>query len=200
MGQTPHPYKMKVIQEHFPLENDATHVALYNLDLESIDRYGVAMSPVKLYESVALTSELVKDFPEFSESDTMLKLEYIRSAYIFVSVLHNIHKITGKLIFMANLNPLYRIIIGSSKEERHMGYSIIQITPTVMKKLYTNALQICRSLNSVATEKDYLELITILQHTYSLEQIWLLFTKVEYDEFKVFNEIPPMFLSTLLED
>lgn len=193
-------YRLGIIRQRFPDESDYFHHELVSLHLEQIDRYGVAMSPLTLYKSVELINKFSKDFPEFRTSDGLLKPDYIKSVYVFITVLHNLHKITSKLIFTSNINKLYAVVLDSHKSEHPMGYSILNIQEPQMKMLTLNALQICQIIRKPATETNYLEIIIALQTEFTLTEQWLMFTKIAYNDFRNFQEIPKVFLNTILED
>lgn len=191
-------YKLEAIREFYPAENDETILALYNLDLEKIDKYGVGFSVHKTAYISTVINRAVDVFPQFKRSEEMLEPEYMRSAYMLVVVLHNIHKVTYPLISHNNLNQLYAEVLFRHNSKDNVGHSIVNMSDDDMLKVALNALTICERLGRVADETDYLNVIINLQKHYNLHSQWLVFTKASYSLFDNFEEVPQSYIEALL--
>lgn len=193
------PYRVAAIQRAFPHISFDRFNALYNMNLESIDKYGVSFSPYRIYQTAALINTHTHLFPRFSHTDG-LQPEYIASAYKFIVVLHNLHKITSRLISSINLDPLYADILRKNKDYHHSGYSLMQATSDDLLHMSANALYICESLNVIAEEHDYLTIIVDLLPTYSLNKQWLLFSHTTYAELSQYKDIPTFFIERIFKN
>jgi hypothetical protein len=195
-------HKLSLIRSAFPFNQDSYHMEIYNLNLESVENYGIMMPIQKIYDYTRIINSLNSEFPNLIKEGS-IEPEYVRSAYIFISIIHNLHKVNSKLISTQDfyhVNSLYKPILGKLERFDSKGYSMSLIDEKEIRMTAANALSISTRIKAPASESTYLEIILALQEKFDVEEQWKLLTRFPYEQIIELDTIPSIYLDKLLED
>ncbi len=192
-------FKMAAIRKTFPAENEETLLKIYHLDLENIHSHGAQMGTPRVCDILKVINQVGKEFPELMDTETMLKPEYVISCYTLMATLHNLHKVSSDFVYTYGFNHLYAVIINNNVPFKRPEYSILRVTDDEIEMVSRNALALCVKLNSVATENDYLEIILALHESFTIEEQWMLFSKLHYSQIVDMIGLPFVYIDKLLD-
>jgi hypothetical protein len=197
----PHPeYRQSLIKYAFPKADEEYIKSISELNLEEIENYGVVIPATKVYSSVSNINKAALKYPQLLNGE-YLPPSYILSCYTFISIMHNLHKITVKLAYaeLYKVNPLYRAILNSKSQFDSRGYSLLLVTDKEVEMMAYNALAICAKMKMAASESHYLEVIMALQEHFEVEEQWALLTGFPYEQVVEMITMPSIYVNKIIE-
>lgn len=189
-------YQLSVVEEVFPELTTFEHVALLKTNIQSLDKYGVAFSLPKTYSIVKTINTLKDSYPTLSYNSKWLHPDYLRSAMHFITILHNIHKVSSNKIFTSNLNPKY-LRLFKNHDGTPVGVSIVNMENGDFLHIADTVFQVSLHHRKPLNEDHFLALMIRLADIRRLDTLFNVFTTCDLSCFPQILELPDIYTKAL---
>ena len=189
-------YQLNVVEEVFPELTTFEHIALLKTNIQSLDKYGVAFSLPKTYSIVKTINSLKSTYPTLCYNSKWIHPDYLRSAMTFITILHNIHKVSSNKIFTSNLNSKYRRLL-KDYEGEPVGTSIVNMEDEDFLHIADTVFQISLQHGKALTEDQLLALLIRLADNHELDTLFNIFTTCHLSYFPQILELPDIYAKAL---